>query len=236
MKNKRWVICVLLIAFSIVLSGCDAKMAGLTKEEAELISLYSAKAVSKYNLNQDKGVCVVPEGEEEASGEEDAKPKDQEPAEESGDNAEAPKESGENTSSAKVSLSEALGVDGITFTYQGFEVRDVYQSADYFILNPNAGRSYLILKMQAQNRQAADAAVDLLSKNATYRVSVNDSVHVMADVTILLNDLATYQGTIPAGGTQDLILLFQVETEQLANVTSVGLQVKVNGATSNISI
>lgn len=52
--------------------------------------------------------------------------------------------------------------------------------------------------------------LDVLSVSPKFTVVLNQSVKSTAETTLLDTDFSTYQGTIPAGGSTRLVLVFQV--------------------------
>ena len=92
---------------------------------------------------------------------------------------------------------------------------------DSFYMEPNDGMEYVIMYFRAKNVTNKDISVDLLSAGITYTASYKD---MSADntLTILMSDLGTYEGTIKAGSSKKLVLLFQFpkgKVKQPGNVT-----------------
>ena len=71
------------------------------------------------------------------------------------------------------------------------------------MVEPDAGNKYLVLHFHLENAGTEAVACDMLSRKVSFRVTLNDSVEAVAQVTILLNDFGTYQGTIEAGSGTD---------------------------------
>lgn len=64
-----------------------------------------------------------------------------------------------------------------------------------------------------------------LSRKVSFRVTLNDSVEAVAQVTILLNDFGTYQGTIEAGSGTDTVLLFEMPESTPEDLSKISLEV-----------
>jgi hypothetical protein len=68
----------------------------------------------------------------------------------------------------------------------------------------------------------------MLSRKVSFRMTLNDNVQAAAQVTILLNDLGTYQGTIEAGSGTDTVLLFEVPADTPEDLNKISLEVVEN--------
>ncbi len=221
MNVKKRILGGVLLLLCVFCTGCSAQLYDLTDEEEEMIVLYSAKIVSKYNRAQDTGYCYAREPEESADEEEPET--DTEPQPEEGAGEEPP------------SFSDIVAVDGLQFEYQGYDIAAEYTSDDIALPAAEEGSSYLILHILATNTTAQDLTVDLLSSPITYTLSLNDNVSAECISTLSMEDLSTYYNrSFAAGTTDDTVLLFQVKTEYLQEITSLALQVEKQGQTYNV--
>ena len=244
MKKLHRFIPAVLIFCSLFLTGCGTKLLKLTDEQEKAVVAYSAAAVSKYNKNQEKGITGPPATptKKDDSSDKDKKDKEDKEDKSTDDNKSSATENPEQTSpegdgaaANKVSLNDALQLSGVTIKLVNSEVRSVFNSTNYYSLMPEKGKEFLVLNFEITNTSGADQPVDFLSKNATYTAKVNGATSAENDKTILLNDLATYQGTVKNGETQTLVLLFQFSEDTISNLTSVGLSVTVNGTTTEVA-
>lgn len=229
--NKKIFLGVLLCGMCIVTCGCT-KLISLTPTEESEIAAYSAKIVSKYNVNQKDGACNIglravlkslDKGEEEvvSSTATEAQNNDM-----SVDQAQQVQ---------RVSLANALGISGVTFSYKGFEVKDEYQTNTYY-MSPSAGKSYLVMKFNIINVSGADLPVDILSKRPKFTATVNNNIKASNELTLMAEDLATFKGTLINNETKELVVIFQFKKEDLQNVQNVALSIALNGATADIAL
>ncbi len=230
MKLKRAVFCSILVCFALNLGGCGDKMYTLTEEEAEIIALYSAKMVSKFNKDQKTGINNAIISDEElgitAAEEDDIISSD--PLVDGDTEVSADNEDSEATPVATGGRLSNMAVDGIDFVLDDYEVTNEYKASDVFVLNAAKGSSYVVLNLLATNNTDDDIDVDVLDSGNVYRLTVNGKATVTAQTTILMNDLSTYQGTINAGETKELILVFEFKKDQIDSVEklSVGVSTK----------
>ena len=125
------------------------------------------------------------------------------------------------------SLDQLFGADGIQMTYAGAQLAPGYMEGDYYEMTPDAGKQYLVLSIDVTNTGADGVGLDVLSVSPKFTVVLNQSVKSTAETTLLDTDFSTYQGTIPAGGSTRLVLVFQVP-DDVASADSVELYVQMD--------
>lgn len=271
MKIKKLLMFCLLICFMFGTTGCGDRLYELTDEESDIITIYAAKTVSKYNIRTGQGMCnaYVRDGELKFGNEVDnttaQTPQNQDDVlnsldqlldELSGNNSSSSdsdntvvqnpgsSDGGNNNSSAPatgtvtsgLALSDTLAVDGVDFTLSTFDVTDVYNAGSYFALTARNGYKYLVLNIKAKNKTTSPVAIDMLSRGSKYILTVNGSHKQASQTTILLNDLSTYKGTLGAGESKDMALLFMFPNDQLSTIDSVGFSVETNGTTRSTTL
>jgi hypothetical protein len=218
---------LLVICFSF--TGCGTQLYEMTAEEENIIVLYSAKIISKYNRAQDKGYCLVAKDKEVT--EEDTSTVPEPVADEDGviqiDEA----------TRYRNTFSSIYGIDGLNFEYQGYEIADTYTTEDVLISDPEEGHSYLIIKVKLTNNTDEDMQVDLLSAPLSYTVLINGSISAECQSTLSMDDLSTYYNkSLGANTTVDTVLLFSVNTGDLANITSLSMQVTRDEQLYNVTL
>lgn len=239
MKKKRILFFSLAVLFCFLLTGCSL-MTNLTSDEEDQIALYTAKVISKYNTKQKQGVTYISdETRQKLAKQQDSSDTDSADA---SDDASSDSSSGsgsadstdtssgstatdEGSSLPTISLTDAVAIDGLTLSVTGTSVSDDYNADNIYVLTPTSGKKYFVVTVSAVNTTGSDLTVDLRSKGLSYACAIGDS-SVSSEGTILLNDLSSYQGTIPAGGTQELILLFQFPPASLSDTSGYYLKVK----------
>jgi hypothetical protein len=132
-------------------------------------------------------------------------------------------------SAEAVSLSEALGLVNVQAVYTGAQICDNYDS-----VVPEAGKELLILHVTLQNNTSEEQPCDLMSELPVFRAVVNGTVETTSELTILTENLATWETPIAAGASEDAIILFQVQAGQISEVEQLKLQVSAAGATNTV--
>lgn len=235
MKRSKVKMCALIIVVSLVFTGCGETPTVLTESEEAIIVNYAAHIVSKYNQKQPDGITYVSDSiyEEAADTEESSETVKSDSQSGNGDVLADSDTQAEETN--QVTLTQALGLDGITAEYVSSELIASYIQSDYYAIDASAGNVYLVLHIDLTNTTSEDKVCDLLSAKPIFHVEVNGNVTASAQTTILLNDLGTYQGTIVAGEKVETVLLFEIPKTQVETVNNVKLTVKIGDVINELS-
>lgn len=242
LNKKKSLLGIVFLAGAVILGGCGEEPYELQDNEREIIANYAAHIVSKYNVRQPEGYryVFVPEDAEtfeepdqtqepqpEEADENGQQPEDQaQPdSDEAGDDA----ETGGTEEQESATLSEALGLKGIQAVYTGAELTDQYQS-----IIPESGKKLLILHVTLQNPTEKAKKCDILSLLPMFRAKVNGMQEVTSELTILEENLSTWEKKIPAGGSADTIILFQVKEDEVTAVEQLELKVTVGEKTTKV--
>jgi hypothetical protein len=132
--------------------------------------------------------------------------------------------------SGSMSLSDALSIAGLTFDYKSAVVMEYYPIGVYANITPTKGKRFLAMTYNVVNTTDSDVAVDIPATGIKFKASVG-GVSNTADGTMVPTDLSVYKGAIPAGHTQEMVLLFQFEPDALSDLSGLKLQL-INGTTA----
>ena len=261
MKSNRILLFASVLCFSLLATGCGEPLMEMTSEEEAIISLYSAKAVAKFNKNQVIGIANarVKKGEleegykpneeeddtEPIEGDENAEetepqidPETGEPIVDASQDAEEAAEIDASDDSSKdegYSFTEAVGIEGVDFICSEFDVSSEYKPSSSFILSKVNGKQYLVLNIEATNK--SDAAVDFSKyTKRSYSLSLNGGEKSKSQFTPLTNDLSSYKGTLKAGETKSFVLVFLFSDSAVDSITSLQLFVTSDDTTRGTTI
>ena len=203
MKYKKQVLCGLMLCFCLCMTGCG-KLYVMTDDEENQVVLYAAKMVSKYNRAQDTGYSYV-------SDEHKDKQKDTDVGQ--SDDASVDETQQEKT---QMTLSDVIGISGISFSYQGYDISSSYESTDVAIPDAGEGYSYLILHVQVANTTDQAVTVDLINQPVTYQVKINDGTAIdvrshWTEIEKYLEDQKVAQELI--GELRDFHMRYEVEDQ-----------------------
>lgn len=240
--KRKSLLSVVLLTGALVLTGCGEEPYELQDNEREIIVNYAAHIIAKYNVKQPEGYrFVYPAEEEAAEAEEEQQQTEENQSEETDDGGTQADEQTPEDSSAdgtavegeqetpSVTLSEALGLTDIQAVYTGAELTDRYDS-----IVPESGKKLMILHVTLQNQSGEAKNCDMLALLPVFRATVNGAQETTAELTILPENLSTWEGEIPAGGSEDTIIMFQVQEDEVTTVEQLELQVTVGEKTSRV--
>lgn len=234
MKRKHRITwSALLLAAGLALTGCGEAPLELTEAEQQTIAQYAAHVVSKYNTKQRAGIVhMEPSSEEPETEAETEQPEPETEAhqpEGNGTGGEASEQENHG------SLTEILGLGSVEASYTGAELASSWEEGGIIALTPPEGKQYLVLHFVLHNSGSEDAVCDILSTRSVFQVSWNGE-KIPAQTTILLSDLGTYQGTIPAGGDAETVLVFEVPLSGEDPADNIALQIIYNEVRWNVDL
>ena len=244
-----------LVAAAMLLAGCGDSMMPLTEDEESTVVNYSAGILAKHNSFQQEGMTAVypeeddaddsddadekkkPDDAEKADGSDDAeKPEGEEKTDKdkSPDKEEAAKGEAADEEAGPLTLTKALSVPKVEFSYHDYSTASNYKQGESFSLDASAGNVYVMLNINMTNTGSQAAECDVLSKQPTFTLSLNGEAGVLNEMTMLTNDLSTYKGVLDPGQTEATILLFEVPQKTAENISTIQLSAQINGKTSEI--
>lgn len=233
-KQKRYLF-ISIVAMMLFLTGCGESLRELTAEEEKLVIHSAAYYVAKYNIQQKDGISGAAIPGETATEEDEASSEietEQMQGSTTGDGQNQPEEPLEDS----VSLAEVIDLAGsLQVSYQGNFISNNYKEGSAYIVQADAGKTFYVMQFKLTNTTSEAVEVNNASKSPVLKL-VSDAVTVKSEVTFLVSDFSTYQGTIAAGESVDTILLFEVSetvSEQIVNPT---LQISIGNSTKNIKL
>lgn len=241
MKRRGILLILISLLVTMLLGGCGTKMYELTAEEEDLIAQYAAYTLAKYNTFQKDGAKAMPDtaGTQSPELAETQMPEEDTTADGMTPDAISPDqtmESGEagSTSLGEITLAEAMGYEGLDVSYDGFFLTDSYKEGKHYAVDAKQDNTFVVMQFTATNTTNQDIAVDMLARQASYRANLDGTGWITEDVTLLLYDMSSYQGTVPAGESVELVLLFQTKADSADAITDISLAVSEDGAEHTI--
>lgn len=237
-KRLLGISCVLAMSVSL-LTGCGNAIPDMTAQQEEVITQYAADILVQSKSGNTR---LIDTAAETARRQEIAKKaaavqakieaakKEKEAAKESAQakldqtpvtNATGVTETAAaaETLSSVGDLSAFLSLNGLTVAYQGCELASSYtdQSEEDQQWSPSidatAGKQLLIVKLAVSNPTTADVMADVVSQNPVFRLVANEQDGGTTLMTMLLSDFSLLQENIPAGATENYVLITQVSSD-----------------------
>lgn len=232
---RKRVTAIMIIIVLVGLTGC-VQTTELDKEQEQQFIEYSVYSVLEHDKNYMIGLNKVDiEPETESSGADKQQP-------ESGTDGQG--QSGQNSGGGTSvqntdNINDALGIAGATIKYAGIAVCDSFPEAENvpsFVIKAVSGKKLVVLKFDITNTTGSDMKVDLSSKKLSFKGIFNGSVKTNVLVTLLPEALNTFDDVIPAGGTIQTVLVFEISESYADNLTGVTVEVKSESGTKSIKL
>lgn len=226
---------------ALLLGGCGEQPYSLTEDEEGVIVDYSAHAVAKFNTSQPDGLANVSKEEQETEAVDESQTTETEnkiTLDASG-NAAAGEQAAEDGTGQKTTetstLDELFGEENLSITYTGAKIAANYMEGGYYSLDAEQGKTFVIVGIDITNSGTDEVEIDNFAKAPKFSVMVNGQERADEENTILPSDFALYQETIPAGATENTVLLFQVP-DSVTDVDSLDLFVNISGTNYQITL
>lgn len=232
MRRTKMQMTAAALTAAMLLGGCGEASYELTEAEENVIVNYSAHVVSKYNTYQKEGLTYVleedAEEEETVAAEDTAQNTQEVPAESTADaaGAETAVSETETSSLPTATLYDLFGEPGLEVNYVGARIAENYTEDNYYVMNPDTNKNFLILGIDITNTSDVPVDVDFLSKDASFKATLNGTASATAETSLSLGDFSTFDGILASGETKETILLFQVP-EEITSIESIGLVVTI---------
>lgn len=225
----------------LALSGCGSnQIPEMTGDQLQMIGEYAAITWMKYDAgNRSRLVELPPEPTPDPVQQEKPLPSDEPGQGEEPDQPEGMRPTEDTpVAGSTFSMEEVLGLpEGFRIAYQEHELCDVYpndQEDSFFSVTAVEGKKLLVLRFSVYNGSGQEQQADMLSGETAFQIVVNETFSRRAMTTGLLDDLATFQSTIPADGSASAVLL--IEVEDGTEISSVSLKLKNDSKTCTIQL
>lgn len=242
--KKGWIIGLPLIMTGIWLAGCGNAIPEMTMEQQELVVEFAASELLKYDVNyQSKLTAPEPEQQhEEEQGEQPKEPLIEEetlPEEIIADSDVTIVDNTGTVEAQNISIADFLDLSGVEISYAGYETVDTYPEGEakeaYFFMSATEGNKLLVLRFSALNVSGEELSIDLSKSQARYKIILNGT-EKNALTTMLLNDMAYYQGTLAANESIELVLLCEIQDDQTEFIDTLQLKIKSVDDSATISL
>ena len=120
-----------------------------------------------------------------------------------------------NEAETSKQITEIIGVENITVTCENVELMKSVQSTEYFSLVAKEGRQYAVVKFLLHNNTSENLVFDASEKELEYAVDINTSTISRVSLSMLENDMQYMKIPVPAGGTAEAVLVFEIADEEI---------------------
>ena len=256
MKKQIIILAGLLLSASIM-CGCGSTVPDLTEEESAMITEYATNLIVKHSEISSRELLSAEELEvgileEAADRERQIRQKEIEQAylnsleEEAGkmEEAESDASDGGNSGSSEAamqqkSMAEFLGESSFSIDYVSHKICNSYPDAEsddiFMAMDAAPGKVFCVVSFQVKNQTSQDQELNMLNKKERFTLRVDGSQTITAQSTLLMDDLSSYVGTIPANDSRELVLVFEVD-EGISQIGSMELIMKDDSGENKVSL
>lgn len=234
-KKTKPFITILAGAMIVSLCGCGNTIPNLSEEQEALVVEYASTAVLKHDANyQGKLVDLSTLTNEEEMPEEEVT---QTPAEDTNIPEEPapvqePQQDVYNAEQVEEEIQadaeQILGLHDVSLTCSGYEVDEFYPKNGneiYFVMNATPGNNLLVMKFILRNLLNEEQEIQIQPGAVRVKIDLNGG-EKNALTTMLLNDLATYQGTLGPNEETELVVVGEYPVEDLQTIDSLSVKLK----------
>lgn len=228
-KKTKTFIRILAGALLVSLCSCGNTIPSLSEEQEAMVVEYASTAVLKHDANyQRKLVDLSTLTNEEETPEEETT---QAPAEDT-NIPQKPQQEAENAAQeeaqVQVNAEQILGLHDVSLTCSGYEAAEFYPKNGneiYFVMNATPGNNLLVMKFTLRNLLNEEQAIQIQPGAVRVKIELNGG-EKDALTTMLLNDLAVYQGTLGPNEETELVVVGEYPVEDIQTIDSLSVKLK----------
>lgn len=205
---------LLLLGLSFSLTGCG--VVTLTDQENNGIAEYIAGTLLKYDRKYETNL-VEQEELEEMDTQIDSAPTPTPNSDPNSNNTNKDSSKSGNDKAVNYKDLKSVYASNIDVIYDGYELCESYPkdaSELGYMVDAPLGEKLLVIQFAVKNLKGEEQRVNLLSKNISYQLDMDLDTIYKPLFTGLENDLQYLDVTIPAKGSTDAVLIFQVKDKK----------------------
>lgn len=248
MSRKQIFLIIMIVMMCFGLVGCGNAIPEMTEEQNAMVASYAAGLLLKYDARYQTKLLnaeelakeeemqrqIREEAEKKAAleAEKEAKRQEEELAKQAEKN---------NGGEALVNKNpaEVLGLSGIGVSFNSVDYMDSYpDSGDdvFFALKASDGCKLAVVRLVLTNQTSETQLIDILNKNAKFKVSFNGGDYYNAMMTMLSDDFSVYCGELQPGDSINTVLLLDIKESECVPVESVNMYIKYNGESVKLKL
>lgn len=145
-----------------------------------------------------------------------------------------------DTTVSQFDIASHLGVSDVKIYYDYYMLLDSYPTFDkngvYVTVDAPDGYKLLVLKFDIENQKNSVTPVNLYDKDINYKIIVNKTRSANQLLTLLMDDLYTYEKDLQASELDKAVLVFQISDDVATNITDLKLSISINGNSKTMQL
>lgn len=218
---RRWKLFMAAI-FLLTLNGC-VKEYNITEEQSNEVAEYMSALILDNDDDYDQSLTPMTEIAEESSEDEIITGTPVPSVTPDGvSNLNNDKEDAKDQ--IEYTLSEVIGAKDLDIQYKGYKLAETYpEEVDktYFSIDAREGYQLLVAKFSVKNNSDSEERLNLSKSDIQFMLDVNDGNAYKPQFTLLENDLQYVDITIKSGKTKEVLLVYEIKTDEISNISLV---------------
>lgn len=226
--QSKTLLLLLLTCSMCCMAGC--KSVKVEEEKEDLIAEYAANALLKHDKRFNNKALMTETTTKKETTRYVVETQKQEETTTKANQTNVGSQSGTSSDSNKnVTLTSAMGLTNFKVTYKSCIVTDSYPEGDatdsFSGLTAAKNKKLVVLQFNVKNTGKQKKKLNMLAKKLYYQLEIGESESQYAKITLLLNALNTYNATIDAGKSEELVLVFEVSEKSSKNMEDISLTI-----------
>lgn len=237
-KNRVRFISIAMILSCMFMNGCES--VNIPEEDEDIYVAYMVNSVINHDKNyilKLKDVDIENESTTVWHSESENVTKPSE-TETNGSSQGGAGEEETTVINVNTDINTIVEIPGINITYKDYSVCTSYAETPdaVFIMKAVDGSSLIILKFNVTNTTDEDKNINFLNEGYKFKGIFNSSVKANCQTTMLDNAMNTFNGSIPASSTKELVLVYEVSNSSISNVSTIKLEISKGEKSETIII
>lgn len=113
-------------------------------------------------------------------------------------------------------IAEAIGhASGLTVSYKGYRVQNIYQEGDYFAVTPEDGNKLVVMKFEIKNKGKKKVRLDTEKLGITFYACFDGKNRIKETASLGTRSLSSYGETIRAERRKQRFYCFRFRKTRL---------------------
>ena len=239
--KKKYLTSILILSFTMMIaSGCGSKLPDLSEEENDLVAEYAAGIALENSKNYDDGIASEEEIEKAEKLQERMDKRAEAAAKPVEEEADMQPETATAEVQTYVDLVSFLELSDFSINFKDYKICDSYpedsETGSYISITSQENTSLLVCKFNIQNLTGEEKEINILDKNAIFRVILNDGEPISALPTLLPDDMTTLKDVVGANSSVDVVTVSELNDDVISEIQSMTMQVKYSGNTGVVKL
>ena len=220
---------LLFLVCGVCLTGC--KSVKVEEEKEDILVEYAANALLKHDKRfNNKALLTETTTKKETTRYVVETAKQEETTTKANQSGQSSKTGKDAQTNQNVTFAQVMGLTNFNVAYNGYIVTDTYPKEKTADLSSGVtaaqNKKLVVLQFTVKNAGKKKKKLNMLEKRLNYQLEIGDNEVQYARIpALLLNALNTYNDTINAGKSKELVLIFEVSEKSAKDMKDISLTI-----------